>query len=186
MPRRRSARHRGRRRPPRLKSPLARQLPPGSASPALSAREQANRWPAGRPDDHRNRLRFGGSARRKRFHQRDGRTHVTPPTGRQRRSPAPFQLPWRFRGNALCALSQAVSARVPSGTAGGAAAWFAMAPAATSVTFPRRRLVHRFTNRFSGNVPHMPTLLISTDPAEGLTRPAIDHALQWAHNQTAE
>jgi len=24
----------------------------------------------------------------------------------------------------------------------------------------------------------MPTLLISTDPAEGLTRPAIDHALQ--------
>lgn len=31
-----------------------------------------------------------------------------------------------------------------------------------------------------------PTLLISIDPAEGLTRPAIDQALQWAHNQTAE
>ncbi len=31
-----------------------------------------------------------------------------------------------------------------------------------------------------------PTLLISIDPAEGLTRPAIDQALQWAENQTAE
>jgi hypothetical protein len=31
-----------------------------------------------------------------------------------------------------------------------------------------------------------PTLLISIDPAEGLTRPAIDQALRWAHNQTAE
>jgi hypothetical protein len=31
-----------------------------------------------------------------------------------------------------------------------------------------------------------PTLLISTDPAEGLTRPVIDQALQWAENQTAE
>ena len=32
----------------------------------------------------------------------------------------------------------------------------------------------------------VPTLLISIDPAEGLTRPVIDHALQWAENQTAE
>jgi hypothetical protein len=31
-----------------------------------------------------------------------------------------------------------------------------------------------------------PTLLISVDPAEGLTRPVIDRALQWAENQTAE
>ena len=31
-----------------------------------------------------------------------------------------------------------------------------------------------------------PTLLISTDPAEGLTRAAIDQALQWAENQTAQ
>jgi Swiss Army Knife RNA repair-like protein len=28
-----------------------------------------------------------------------------------------------------------------------------------------------------------PTLLISTDPAEGLTRPAIDQALQWARKR---
>lgn len=28
-----------------------------------------------------------------------------------------------------------------------------------------------------------PTLLISIDPAEGLTRPAIDQALQWAETK---
>jgi hypothetical protein len=31
-----------------------------------------------------------------------------------------------------------------------------------------------------------PTLLISIDPAEGLTRPAIDQALHWAESETAE
>jgi HAD domain in Swiss Army Knife RNA repair proteins len=30
------------------------------------------------------------------------------------------------------------------------------------------------------------TLLISIDPAEGLTRPAVDQALQWAENQMAD
>ena len=31
-----------------------------------------------------------------------------------------------------------------------------------------------------------PTLLISIDPAEGLTRPVIEQALQWADDQSAE
>lgn len=31
-----------------------------------------------------------------------------------------------------------------------------------------------------------PTLLVSIDPAEGLTRRVIDQVLQWAENQTAE
>jgi hypothetical protein len=30
-----------------------------------------------------------------------------------------------------------------------------------------------------------PTLLVSIDPAEGLTRPVVDHVLQWAESQTA-
>jgi hypothetical protein len=31
-----------------------------------------------------------------------------------------------------------------------------------------------------------PTLLIAADPAEGLTRPVIEQALQWARDQAAD
>jgi hypothetical protein len=59
---------------------LARRLSPCSASPAW---QQVNRWAAGRPDDHRNRLKSGRSARRKRFHHRDRCTHMRRRGGRQ-------------------------------------------------------------------------------------------------------
>ena len=32
----------------------------------------------------------------------------------------------------------------------------------------------------------IPTLLIATDPAEGLTRPVIDQSLQWADDRSAK
>jgi len=65
-----------------------------------------------------------------------------------------LSVPWRFRGSALCGLSQAVSARRPPMRRRNLAR-IAMAPPATPVTSPQLlRLVRRFTNRFRGNAAH--------------------------------
>jgi hypothetical protein len=59
--------------------------------------------------------------------------------------------PRRFRGSALCAVSQAVSPGRPPVQQTERPPRSAMTPHATSVTPPWKHLVHRFTNRFRGN-----------------------------------